>query len=827
MTKNSRRLVGLRPSFSSLCVLGLLVSCGNTGGGSGDGAAAGSGPNGTSGSTSSGGSVAQSGGSSGVVGSGGTSTATGGTSAATGGTGAGAGNGTGGGSAGNGAGTGGGSAGNGAGTGGGSAGNGAGGSDPGMPVAGRVRSVIPFDSDWLFNKGDATGADLSAFADTAWRALSVPHDWSIEGPFSETAASTGRGGYLPTGVSWYRKHFTLPTGSAGRQFYLEFDGVMANSDVYVNGKLIGHHPYGYVSFRYDVTAAVQMSGDNVVAVKTDTTTQPASRFYAGAGIYRHVRLLGTDPVHVAQYGTFVTTPAPTTTAATVHVATTITNSGTSSQSVTVQGIVSDPSGTALAPVSAPAQTIAAGASANFSFDVPVSNPKLWDLKTPNMYRLATNVQVGGTTVDDDSTPFGIREIKFNGGMTLNGKSVKFQGVANHEEFHGLGVAPPLRAVQRRLAQLKALGVNAIRTAHEPPSPDFLDLADRMGMLILDEFTDVWTAHKYTDVGDYAAYFNKAATSPTGMPAVPGVATGATWWQVDFTGWIMRDRNHPSVALYSMGNEIHDSLATRTPFLTKMVALSHTLDPSRSDTQALLQPATAGDVGAATNMLLDVWGDNYHIPECLQALANAPTKSGLLTEMGTETSTWATVTANQGLTGEFLWTGVDYLGESDGLWPTVGSNSGIMDSMGQPRAIGYSWQKVWSAPVTTAPPTGTTASKLVLTADHATITNDWNDVAFVAAAVSDTTGRVVPSSTAPIKFTVTGPGQIIAVDSASQTQETFRGDTRNAFGGLAYAIVQATGAGTITISATTNGLTAGSTTVQGTTGAFVACSGTCD
>jgi len=161
-------------------------------------------------------------------------------------------------------------------------------------------------------------------------------------------------------------------------------------------------------------------------------------------------------------------------------------------------------------------------------------------------------------------------------------------------------------VQRRLAQLKALGVNAIRTAHEPPSPDFLELTDRMGFLVLDEFTDVWTAHKYTDVGDYAAYFNKPALSPSGMPAVPGIATGATWGQADLTGMIMRDRNHPSVTLYSMGNEIHDSLGTRTPILTKLVAISHALDPSRADTQALLQPATAGDVGAATNTLLDVW-----------------------------------------------------------------------------------------------------------------------------------------------------------------------------------------------------------------------------
>ena len=701
-------------------------------------------------------------------------------------------------------------------------------SDPGMPLEGRVRTILPFDDAWLFNKGDATGADQVGFADSAWRALDVPHDWSIEGPFDQAAPSTGRGGYLPTGISWYRKHFTLPADLASRKVFIELDGVMANSDVSVNGTHIGTHPYGYVSFRYDISASVKFgAADNVISVKTDTTAQPASRFYAGAGIYRHVRLLATDPVHVAQYSTFVTTPAPTSASAIVHVTTTVTNSGSTTQSVSVQGIVQPASGAALSPVTTGAQSIAAGASADFSFDVTVDNPKLWDLSTPNMYQLLSNVQVGGVTVDDDVTPFGIREIKFDSGMTLNGKSVKFQGVANHQDFHGLGLAAPQRAVQRRLAQLKALGVNAIRTAHEPPSPEFLDLTDRMGFLVLDEFTDVWTAHKYTDVGDYAVAFNKPAVAPTGMPPVPGVTTGATWWQVDLTGTIMRDRNHPSVALYSLGNEIHDSLATRTPILTKMIAISHALDATRADTQALLQPATAGDVGAATNTLLDVWGDNYHVDDCLTALAKAPTQSGLLTEMGTETSTWATVLANPGLTGEFMWTGVDYLGEADGAWPQVGSSAGIMDELGSVKTLGYAWQKVWGATKTSARVSGTTASKIVLTADHTSVLTDWNDVAFVEAAISDSAAHVVTSSSTTVTFTLSGPGRIIAVDSGSMTQEPFRGSTRKAFNGLAYAIVQATGSGAITVTAAADGLTGANVTLQGAAGTFVPCSGTCD
>jgi beta-galactosidase len=709
--------------------------------------------------------------------------------------------------------------------------------NPPAALPNRVRTVLPFDTGWLFNYGDAAGASGATVADTGWRAVNVPHDWSIEGPmppanpFSMGAATTGRGAYAPSGISWYRKHFTLPQTLSGDRVYIEFDGVMENATFYVNGTQIGQHPFGYVSLRYDMTANVKFgTADNVVAVKTDTTVQPAERYYTGAGINRHVRVLVTNPVHVDQFATYVTTPAPTAASATVKVSTSVVNSGTTPQMVTVQGIVTDPSGAPLPAVVAPAQSIAAGAAAAFTFTVPVSNPKLWDLASPNMYSLVTNVQVGGTSVDDDVTPFGIREILFNAGMTINGKSTKFQGVAIHQDYHGLGAAPPQRAVQRRLAQLKAIGVNAIRIAHNPPSPDFLELTDRMGILVLDEFSDMWTAPKYTDVGDYSAYFLKAASTPTGMPAAPGVATGAPWWQVDLGGWLMRDRNHPSVVLHSMGNEIRDSIATRTPILTKMIAISHAIDSTRPVTQALFDPGTAGDVGGATNTLLDVWGNNYNLANCLQAMTSAPTKSGVLTEMTTPTGTWASVTSNPGLLGEFVWTGVEYLGEEPLLWPLIGgggtANMALQDALGVVKATGQAWQKVWGVPVTANPPAGTTATQVVLKADHATITNDVNDISYVKAMVADASGAVVTSST-PITFAITGPGTIVAVDSGSMVQETFRGNVRGAFNGVAYALVQATGAGAIAVTASATGLTAGHATVTGTAGTFVPCSGTCD
>jgi beta-galactosidase len=715
--------------------------------------------------------------------------------------------------------------------------------NPPAALPNRVRTIIPFDTAWLFNFGDATGAQATAFADTAWRTVNVPHDWAIEGssppanPFSETAATTGRGAYVSSGISWYRKHFTLPQTLSGDKVYIEFDGVMENATVYINGTALGEHPYGYTSYRYDMTSSVNFgTTDNVVAVETNTTLQPAERFYAGAGIYRHARILVTNPVHVDQYATFVTTPTPTTASATVNVTTSVVNSGTTSQSVIVQGIVSGPTGTALPAVATAAQTVAAGASATFTFTVPVTSPQLWSLATPNMYSLLTNVQVGGTTVDDDVTPFGIREILFDAGLTINGQATKLQGVANHQDYHALGVAAPQRAIQRRLAQLKALGVNAIRTAHNPPNPDFLDLTDRMGILVLDEFADVWTGHKYSDVGDYAAYFLKAATTPTGLPAVPGVATGATWWEVDFTGWVMRDRNHPSVVAYSMGNEIRDAIATRTPILTEMASILHTLNPPGKITQALFNPATSGDVGGATNTLLDVWGDNYDVASCLKAETSAPTKSSMITEDGSTNGDWASVKANAALTGEFIWTGVDYLGEANTSWPVVGNQDdlapvqeggALMDELGNIYPNGYKWQTTWGVTASAKPAAGTTASQIVLTADHATLTTDVNDISFIRAAISDASGAVVTSSATPVTFAITGPGTIVAVDSASMTQETFRGNVRNAYQGLAYALVQATGAGTITVTASATGVTGATATVTATVGTFVPCSGSCD
>jgi beta-galactosidase len=402
-----------------------------------------------------------------------------------------------------------------------------------------ARTIIAFDKDWLFYKGDASGADQSGFVDSSWQPVNVPHDWSIEGPFDSANTTGAGGGYLPAGIGWYRKHFTLASNLSGSRVFIEFDGVMANSDVYINGYHLGNRPYGYVSFRYELTGHVNFGNTaNVISVRADNSAQPASRWYTGAGIYRHVRVIATNPVHVDKWATYVTTPTVSTAQATVHVQTTVINQDTTAQSVTIQATVIDPSGNKLTPVTLGAKSIAASGSADFTLDIQVANPRLWSTSSPNMYQVVTSVQEGSTTVDNDTTGFGIRTIRFDPdtGFYLNGTSMKFKGVCIHHEMSGLGAAVPMRAWKRRLEQLKTLGANAIRTSHNPVAPELLDLCDKMGFLVMDEFFDVWIAHKVA--ADYASAFN-------------------AWSTTDLTDTLKRDRNHPSIVLYSIGNEIRD------------------------------------------------------------------------------------------------------------------------------------------------------------------------------------------------------------------------------------------------------------------------------
>lgn len=541
-----------------------------------------------------------------------------------------------------------------------------------------IRLTANFDSNWLFLKAGATNAEQVAFDDSAWRKLNVPHDWSIEGPFAQTNKAGGAGAFLPSGVVWYRKHFTVPKDfDTGRRAFIEFDGVMANSDVWINGYHLGHRPYGYVSFAYDLTGHLNFGGDNVIAVRADTSAQPASRWYAGAGIYRHVRLVMTGPIHVAQCGAFVSTTKVSAKAAIVRVQTTVTNEFDTAWQISLQIALLDPRGKVVARADTPPQTISEGTTATFTQDFALKNPQLWDLDHPALYRAEILVNSGGLPFDENSVAFGIRDARFEAatGFWLNGKNFKIKGVCLHADGGAFGAAVPLDVWQQRLVELKKLGVNAIRTAHNPPAPEFLDLCDRMGFLVMDEFFDCWTVGK--NPFDYHLYFTN-------------------WSQIDERDSILRDRNHPSVVLWSVGNEIHDTPNAELAkgILKGLVEVAHEADPTRPVTQALFRPNASHDYDNGLADMLDVVGTNYRDNELQAAQRAHPTWKIIGTEQRHDRQTWLWLRDSPSEAGQFLWTGVDYLGESR-RWPIVAAGSGLLDRTAEIKPMGRERQSWWS------------------------------------------------------------------------------------------------------------------------------------
>ena len=550
-----------------------------------------------------------------------------------------------------------------------------------------ARVTQSFDAAWQFLKADAPGAEQNNFDDSAWRKLDVPHDWSIEGPFSEANKAGGAGAFLPDGVGWYRKHFSLPENFSGRRVSIEFDGVMANSDVWINGFHLGKRPYGYVSFSYDLTGHLNFGGkENVLAVRADTSAQPASRWYAGAGIYRHVRLVATDAVHIVENGVFVSTLGIGSDQATVHVQCTVTNESDSERPIFVKVSLLDSDGKSAGNAATYTQALAAGKSAQIDQDVIVSNPQLWNLDKPALYRVQVIVEEGlngpvshtlDAPLDNETTTFGIRDAKFvaDTGFWLNGKNFKVKGVCLHADGGAFGAAVPLAIWEARLKTLKALGVNAIRTAHNPPAPEFLDLCDRMGFLVMDEMFDCWTVAK--NPYDYHLYFNE-------------------WSQTDERDTILRDRNHPSVILYSVGNEIHDTPQAEKAkgILQGLVKVAHAADPTRPVTQALFRPNVSHDYDDGLADMLDVVGQNYRQDEIIAAHAQNPARKIIGTENGVDRKQWTALRDHAAYAGQFLWSGIDYLGEARN-WPLVCHGSGLLDRTGAPRVVASERQSWWS------------------------------------------------------------------------------------------------------------------------------------
>jgi beta-galactosidase len=534
-----------------------------------------------------------------------------------------------------------------------------------------------FDADWRFTKGDPKGADQNQFDDSSWQQVNVPHDWAIEGPFDETAPERGAGAFLRTGVGWYRKHFAKPDMPATGKVFIDFDGVMGNSDVFINSQNVGHRPYGYSSFRYDLTP--YLKDQNVLAVRCDNSQQPASRWYAGAGIYRHVRLVVTGAVHFEHWGNFVTTPKVSGEGATIHLKSTVVNESTEPREVMLTVEMHGPNSKEPPPPSwaVPAQTIPPGKSATFEGDIDVPNPRLWSLEEPNLYSLTVRATSGQHPVESETIPVGIRHFEFkpDTGFWLNGKNFKLHGVCVHAEGGAFGAAVPMGAWEHRLKALKELGANSIRTAHNPPDPAFLDLCDRMGFVVMDETFDCWTVGK--NPYDYHLFFKD-------------------WFQIDARDLVLRDRNHPSVMLYSAGNEIHDTPKPdiAKPILRQIVDICHENDPTRPVTQALFRPNVSGDFENGLAAMLDVVGTNYRDAELLAANAAHPTWPIVGTENRHDLESWLAVRDNPQYSGQFLWTGVDYLGESR-RWPVIGAGSGLVDRCGEPKARAWERQSWWS------------------------------------------------------------------------------------------------------------------------------------
>lgn len=607
-----------------------------------------------------------------------------------------------------------------------------------------------FDEGWKFNLGDSAAYSQPDFNDSSWRSLNLPHDWAIEGDFSKENPSGTGGGALPGGIGWYRKTFTVPGYKEGEKVYIDFDGAYMNTTVYINGHELGTRPYGYASFSYDITPWLKES-DNVIAVKVDNSDQPNSRWYSGCGIYRHVWLRKLDAIHVAQWGTYVTTSDITPDSATVNIATTVDNTSATDAEVTLTTRVIDPQGKVAATVTA-TDNIAAGKSATVNQTARVADPQLWSLDNPALYSVVTDVAVGGKTVDTYQTTTGIRTIEFTAdkGFFLNGEQVKINGVCMHHDLGALGAAVNTRAIRRQLEILQEMGVNAYRASHNQPAPEVLALCDSMGILVMDEAFDMWRKRKTER--DYARFFDE-------------------WHERDLTDLVTRDRNHPSIIMWSIGNEVleqwsdaaadtlsleeanlilnfghgadklakdGDEMSVNSLLTVKLADIVKQLDPTRPVTAGMNEPNPGNHL--IKSGALDVIGLNYHDEWYDDAEKNYPGKpllgsetvSALMTRgyyknpsdsiiiapkrwdipyedpsfacsaYDNEHVPWGTTHENSlrrmkddRVMGQFIWTGFDYIGEPTPYgWPARSSYFGIVDLAGFPKDVYYMYQSEW-------------------------------------------------------------------------------------------------------------------------------------
>jgi beta-galactosidase len=730
----------------------------------------------------------------------------------------------------------------------------------GLNVKAQVRATQNFDSNWQFVNEDIAGAEKPAADDLTWKKVTLPHDWSIEGAYDRSNLTSRGGGYLPSGIGWYRKTFVLQEPDAKKQYSIEFDGVMANSEVWINGNHLGKRPFGYSSFAYDLTKYLKLGkGEkNVIAVRADNTVQPASRYYTGAGIYRHVRLVTVNPTHFTQWGTFISTPLATTRKGTVNIRAQVQN-GAAQAVYVLQTKIIDGAGKVVETTETK-QSIPANGLIEFVQDIDIANPLLWDIEKPNLYKAVTTLLAGKTVVDDQTITFGIKDARFvaETGFWLNGKNYKIKGVCLHHDGGAVGAAVPLDVWEERFKNLKKVGVNGIRTSHNPVAPEFLDLCDRMGFVVMDETFDTWTSAKNNGEKGYNLYFKE-------------------WWERDTKDMIMRDRNHPSIVIYSVGNEIHDDLSYPAGYQVYKAQedLVKKYDPTRPVTMALFRPANSKVYTNGFAAHMEVVGQNYRENELVAAHEANPAWKVIGTENTHVLNQWLALRDKPYIAGQFLWTGYDYLGEAD--WPETTNNQGRFDRAGNWKQQGLQRESWWSdqpvvhivrksdnagagvwvanwtpsdfdtydnakiqvysncdevelflngkslgsiqKPANDAPrewdatfekgtikvvgrnkgkevaseefKSAAAPAKIILTSTKTKIGNNWDDAAIITATVVDANGVICPNADHLIKFSVTGPAFIQAVDNGNITShEPYHATERRVYNGKAIAIIKA-------------------------------------
>ena len=595
----------------------------------------------------------------------------------------------------------------------------------------RPGNTINFNRGWRFNLGDVTNGQAPDLDDSKWRTLNLPHDWSIEGEFSEKNPAGFNGGALPGGIGWYRKTFNLSEPAKGKFVFIDFDGVYRNSEVWINGHFLGKRPYGYISFQYNLTPYLNVGEKNVIAVKVDNSQQPNSRWYSGSGIYRNVWLTTTDHVGVDHWGTYITTPEVSEQSAKVVVKTTLReilqSNVTLSSQVNLTTIIYGPTGLEVARVTSKNIQVNSHAPTQVTQELKVEHPSVWWIETPFLYRAVSGVETGGKIVDRYETTFGIRYFAFDRekGFFLNGKRVKINGVCDHHDLGALGAAVNTRALERQLEMLKAMGVNGIRTSHNPPAPELLDLADRMGFIVMDEAFDMWKKQKTKF--DYHLDWDE-------------------WHKRDLQDMVLRDRNHPSVFIWSIGNEISEQWGgdPAAGIIGKELSgIVRSLDKTRPITSALNFVDQKNTM--ISNGDLDLVGTNYaheKIPqlpklfpgrtfigtETVSSLAtrgsydmpsdvirrwplkwDVPFKEGNADYScsaydncsapwgSTQEETWKIIKKNDFFAGQFIWTGWDYIGEPTPYeWPARSSYFGIIDLAGFPKDTFYMYQSEWTS-----------------------------------------------------------------------------------------------------------------------------------